>query len=57
MILDQRIEEEIEAIQEVFGTDSVYCGFYSYGELSSTELGATCDLHNQTMTLTTYSEI
>lgn len=57
MILDQRIEEEIEAIQEIFGTDSVYCGFYSYGELSPTELGATCDLHNQTMTLTTYSEI
>lgn len=57
MILDQRIEEEIEAVEEIFGSNAFYCGFYSYGELSPTALGAMCDLHNQTMTLTTYTEI
>ncbi len=56
LVLDQRIEEEIEAVEEIFGDKAAYCGFYSYGELAPTSTGATCDLHNQTMTLTTYSE-
>ncbi len=56
LVLDQRIEEEIEAVEEIFGKTAHYCGFYSYGELAPTATGATCDLHNQTMTLTTYSE-
>ncbi len=56
VVLDQRIEEEIEAVEEIFGNDAFYCGFYSYGELAPSSVGATCDLHNQTMTLTTYSE-
>lgn len=57
LVLDQRIEEEIEAVEEIFGDKAAYCGFYSYGELAPTSTGSTCDLHNQTMTLTTYSEI
>jgi len=56
LVLDQRIEEEIEAVEEIFGDNAFYCGFYSYGELAPTTTGAMCDLHNQTMTLTTYSE-
>lgn len=56
LVLDQRIEEEIEAVEEIFGDKAYYCGFYSYGELAPTANGAVCDLHNQTMTLTTYSE-
>ncbi len=56
IVLDQRIEEEIEAVEEIFGDQAFYCGFYSYGELAPSSTGATCDLHNQTMTLTTYSE-
>ena len=35
------------------GTQQV--GFYSYGELSPLTAGS-CDLHNQTMTLTTIAE-
>jgi hypothetical protein len=30
-------------------------GFYSYGEISPHATGA-CELHNQTMTLTTFAE-
>ncbi|MCR9131567.1 MAG: FIST C-terminal domain-containing protein [bacterium] len=56
VVLDQRIEEEIEAVEEIFGNETFYCGFYSYGELAPSSVGTTCDLHNQTMTLTTYSE-
>jgi hypothetical protein len=35
------------------GTEQI--GFYSYGEISPYAKGA-CDLHNQTMTITTFSE-
>jgi hypothetical protein len=31
-------------------------GFYSYGEISPFSKGGTCELHNQTMTITTLSE-
>ena len=57
LVLDQRIEEELEAVEEVFGEDSFYTGFYSYSELSPSKPGGQCDLHNQTMTLTTYTEL
>lgn len=32
-------------------------GFYSYGEILPFRLGAKYELHNQTMTITTFSEI
>ena len=34
LILQQRIEEEVEAVREVQGKDTVLAGFYSYGELA-----------------------
>ena len=55
MVLKQRIEEEVVAVQEVLG-DTVMTGFYSYGEICPTAPTANCQLHNQTMTLTTLSE-
>lgn len=55
-ILRSRTEEELEAVQEVLGTDTLLAGFYSYGELSPVSGGASCQLHNQTMTITTFSE-
>jgi hypothetical protein len=57
LVLNERIEEEIEAVNEVIGSQAQYCGFYSYGELcpaASTE--KQCQLHNQTMTITTLRE-
>jgi hypothetical protein len=55
-VLKQRIEEEIEGIREVFGNKTVLTGFYSYGEISPFMPGAKCELHNQTMTITTFLE-
>lgn len=55
LVLGERIEDETEAVLEILPKNTVQVGFYSYGEISSGELG-NCDLHNQTMTLTTISE-
>ncbi len=56
LILKQRIEEEVEGVREVLGEKAVLTGFYSYGEISPFTPGAKCELHNQTMTITTFSE-
>ena len=57
LVLKDRIEEETEAIREVFGPDTALTGFYSYGEISpNTPTANQCQLHNQTMTITTFSE-
>lgn len=56
LILKQRTEEEVEAVRSVLGEDVHTTGFYSYGELSPVTGGARCQLHNQTMTITTFSE-
>lgn len=51
LVLKSRIDEEIEAIEDVLPQDAIIVGFYSYGEISPLASGA-CSLHNQTMTLT-----
>ncbi|MFC5413101.1 FIST signal transduction protein [Larkinella bovis] len=56
LVLGQRTEEEVEAAREVFGSDAVMTGFYSYGEISPLHSSARCELHNQTMTVTVFSE-
>ncbi len=55
LVLGERTEEEIEATHEILGNEMPLIGFYSYGEISPSKIG-TCDLHNQTMTLTTFGE-
>ncbi|HYY90046.1 MAG TPA: FIST N-terminal domain-containing protein [Chloroflexota bacterium] len=56
LILKQRIEEEVEGVREALGDGTVLTGFYSYGEISPFTPNAKCELHNQTMTITTLSE-
>jgi hypothetical protein len=56
LVLKQRIEEEVEGVQDVLGRETVLAGFYSYGEISPFTPSAKCELHNQTMTITTLSE-
>ena len=57
-----RVDEEVEAVADVFGRNCTLTGFYSYGEISpfNAAPGAvgpdSCRLHNQTMTITTLSE-
>jgi hypothetical protein len=57
LVMNQRIEEEIEQVQEVIGNDVAIAGFYSYGEIAPFNgKNNACELHNQTMTLTLISE-
>jgi len=57
LVLKQRIEEEVEGVQDVLGKETVLAGFYSYGEISPFNPSARCELHNQTMTITILSEL
>ena len=57
LVLNQRIEEEVEAVRRVLGNKTTLAGFYSYGEISPFLNEVACKLHNQTMTITTFSEI
>ena len=56
LVLRQRIEEEVEGVRDVLGQQTALTGFYSYGEISPFTPGARCELHNQTMTITTFTE-
>ncbi len=56
LVMKQRVEEEIDAVREVVGAATTLTGFYSYGELCPQAVGAPCELHNQTMTITLLRE-
>jgi hypothetical protein len=56
LVLRQRTEEEVEAVREVLGSEVALTGYYSYGEISPLVPGVGCNLHNQTMTITTLGE-
>ena len=57
LVLKQRVEEEVEAVREVLGSDTALTGFYSYGEISPFDATSRSELHNQTMTITTLREV
>jgi hypothetical protein len=57
LILGPRIDEEVEAVKETLGNQTVISGFYSYGEISPFNEGGDCQLHNQTMTITSFYEL
>jgi hypothetical protein len=57
LILRERVEEEVEAVRNVFGKKTIITGFYSYGEISPLNINTKCELHNQTMTITSFDEI
>jgi hypothetical protein len=56
LVMGDRVEEEVEAVAEVFGSKATLAGFYSYGEISPFTPGSACHLHNQTMTITWMGE-
>ena len=57
LVMGARVDEEVEAVADVFGKKSVVTGFYSNGEISPLLSGGLeCKLHNQTMTITHISE-
>lgn len=57
LLLKQRTEEEVESVRDVLGPQTVLTGFYSYGEICPHGTITKCELHNQTMTITTFSEM
>lgn len=57
LVLGSRVDEEVEAVAEFFGKNTVLGGYYSYGEISPLQQGGACELHNQTMTITCMQEI
>lgn len=57
LVLNQIVSEEIEAARSILGTDTIFTGFYSYGEISSPGKDTICELHNQTMTITLIAEV
>jgi hypothetical protein len=55
LVLHGRAEEEVESVKDILSNVTKLIGFYSYGEISP-HAGGRCELHNQTMTLTTIGE-
>ena len=56
LVLGDRVDEEVEAVADVFGQRDVVAGFYSYGEISPLLPSPECKLHNQTMTISRWRE-
>jgi hypothetical protein len=56
LVMGQMTEDELDIVQEKLGTETFITGFYSYGELAPFSDAMQCQLHNQTMTLTTIYE-
>lgn len=56
LVLGSRTNDEIAAVRQKLGPAPTLTGFYSYGELAPAGAGTGCQLHNQTMTITTLSE-
>jgi hypothetical protein len=56
LVLKQLVEEEVEVVKDVLGDNTVITGFYSYGEIAPFGEFSSSQLHNQTMTITSFSE-
>lgn len=57
LVLKQMVEEEVEGVSEVLGKETCLAGFYSYGEISPFSNEVKCELHNQTMTISSFYEL
>ncbi|WP_263788795.1 FIST signal transduction protein [Salinibacter grassmerensis] len=55
-VLKQRIEEEVEQATRKLGRGTSTVGFYAYGEIAPAPETQMCEMHNQTMTITTFAE-
>lgn len=57
LVMGSNVDLEIEAVAEHLPDCPVFSGFHSYGEIGFYEGSGTCELHNQTMTVTSMSEM
>ncbi len=56
-VLKQRVEEEAESAHEALGDQAALVGFYSYGEIAPAMAEGCSELHNETMTVSSFAEI
>jgi hypothetical protein len=56
LLMGQHITDEVEAAGAEIGARIPRLGFYSYGEIAPHGVSGVCELHNQTMTVTTITE-
>ncbi len=56
LVLGEKTTEEVKAVSKIFGDKAIQAGFYSYGEITPFNEGGKCQLHNQTMTITSFYE-
>lgn len=57
LLMGQRTSDETEAAAAELGAGTLRLGFYSYGEISPHSKSGICELHNQTMTVTSFAEV
>lgn len=57
LVLNERTDEELSAVDEIFEGKTLLSGFYSYGEIAPCPGNDCSQLHNQTMSITTLYEI
>jgi hypothetical protein len=56
-VLGDEIDDEIEAVRTVFPAGTPIAGFYSYGEIGPHGDDRLSELHNQSMTIASFSEV
>lgn len=56
LLMGQHTADELEAASAEFGPRVPQLGFYSFGEISPHRVSGVCEMHNQTMTVTTIAE-
>lgn len=56
LVLGHQTNEELIAVKNTLGNETLIAGFYSYGEISPFNDGSECQLHNQTMSITSFYE-
>lgn len=56
LVMADQISDEIKAVQQIFGSQTMLTGFYSYGEFAPRPNTNDSVLHNQTMTIGYLSE-
>lgn len=56
LVMGANTSDEISAARSALGANVASAGFYAYGEISPHGISGCCELHNQTMAVTTFSE-
>jgi hypothetical protein len=56
-VLGDEIDDEIEAVRRVFPAGTPIAGFYSYGEIGPHGDDRLSELHNQSITIASFSEV